>query len=78
MCIQMHTGHVSATFSVSIYCVRAGLTLHRAPHRVHRAVGTLNVAANHVAKHVWSLGNNFLCCGMLRLHMIACGGGAVL
>ena len=25
----LHTGHVSATFSVSICCVRAGLTLHR-------------------------------------------------
>ena len=36
---SVHTGHVSATFSVSIYCVRARLTSHLAPHR---AVSTLS------------------------------------
>ena len=28
----VHTGHISATFSVSIYCVLAGLTSHRVLH----------------------------------------------
>ena len=37
----VHTGHVSTTFSVSIYCVCAGLTSHRAQHCAHRAVSTL-------------------------------------
>ena len=36
----VHTGHILATFNVSIYCVRAGLTSHRA---LHRAVSTLMV-----------------------------------
>ena len=39
---KVHTGHVSATFSVGMYCVCAGLTLHRAPHRAHHAVSTLH------------------------------------
>ena len=34
----VHTSHVSASFSVSIHCVCAGLTSHRA----HRAVNTLS------------------------------------